>query len=260
MTLQRRLFHVVEAADDRASRAFQLSITTLIVLSVVAVILETVAALHARFHVAFDAFELVSVGVFTAEYLVRLWVCVVDSRYGKHWWGRLRFALTPMALVDLAAILPFYFESSVDLRFIRAVRLVRLARILKVGRYTESLETMTGVLREKRDDLVVTTSIGLGVLVVVSGLMYFIESARQPKAFSSIPAAMWWGITTLTTVGYGDVTPVTPLGKLLAGVTAALGVGLFALPAGIIVSAFVVELQKKHHRGLKTCPHCGKPI
>jgi voltage-gated potassium channel len=256
--LQRRAYHVVEAADDRASRAFQLSISALIILSVVAVILETVASLHADYHVAFDAFELLTVAVFTVEYAVRLWACVVDPRYGKNWWGRLRFALTPAAVIDLVAILPFYLESSVDLRFIRAMRLVRLARILKFGRYSESLETLSAVTKEKREDLVVTGSIGFVLLVVVSGLMYFVENPRQPKVFSSIPAAMWWGITTLTTVGYGDIYPVTPAGKFLAAITAVLGVGMFALPAGILGSAFVVELQKKHHHGLKSCPHCGK--
>jgi voltage-gated potassium channel len=262
LKLQRRLHHIVEApvADDRASRGFKLFITSLILLSVVSVILETVASLHASFGECFVAFEVASVAVFTAEYLVRVWVCTVDRRYSSSIWGRIKFMLSPMALVDLAAILPFYVASAIDLRFMRALRLLRLMRVLKIGRYSESLDLLADVVRHKRDDLLAATSIGMILLVVCSSLMYFVESSAQPRAFSSIPAAMWWGITTLTTVGYGDVYPVTIPGKVLAGLTALLGVGLFALPAGIFGSAFIAELQKRHLPQEGKCPHCGKEL
>jgi voltage-gated potassium channel len=259
---QKRLHDVLEApaADDRAGRAFTVFITGLIVFSVLSVILESEAALQRRYGLYFDISEAAAIVVFSVEYLARLWVCVVDPRYAGPFRGRLRYALSPMALVDLAAVMPFYLESSIDLRFIRALRLVRLARILKIGHYSDSLETVSVVLRKKKADLIVTAAIAFMLLVVVSGLMYFAESGAQPKVFSSIPAAMWWGVTTLTTVGYGDIYPVTPLGKFLAAITAVLGVGFFALPAGILGSAFVVELQRRDGSGAKECPYCGKPV
>ena len=260
--IQARLYQIVEdpGPDDRAGRAFTIFITGLILFSVACVILETEAALQRRWGVFFDVSEAVSVVAFSVEYLARLWICVVNPLYGRSLWGRLRYALSPMALVDLAAVMPFYLESSIGLRFIRAVRLFRLARILKIGHYTDALDTLSDVMRKKKDELIVTAVMAFTLLIIVSTLMYFVEGRVQPKTFSSIPAAMWWGVTTLTTVGYGDIYPVTPLGKALAAVTAVLGVVFFALPAGILGSGFVAEIQRRAGTGPKECPHCGKRL
>jgi voltage-gated potassium channel len=246
---------------DPVSRAVNIVIMTLIFLSVVSVVLETVKAVsatHARF---FRTVEVVTVLVFTVEYALRLWVCTLDARFAHPVKGRLRFALTPFALVDLAAILPFYLPivMKLDLRFLRAVRLFRLFRLFKLGRYSTSLQTLGAVFMRKKEEMLITLFIVSILIVLASSLMYFVEYTPEGGAFSSIPMAMWWAVVTLTTVGYGDIYPVTVLGRVLGAVVAVMGIGLFALPTGILGSAFVEELQKK--RGLRqVCPHCGKAI
>ena len=258
-----RAYEILEKASpgDGASRAFDLSIVTLIVLNVAMVVVETVRDLSVRYGGFFDAFELFSVLVFTVEYLLRLWSCTADPRFRQPFWGRIRFALTPMALVDLLAIAPFYLPmvTGVDLRVIRSVRLVRLFRLFKMGRYVVSLRILGAVLREKKEELNIVVFALIIVLVIVSSLMYFVEHEAQPEAFSSIPAAMWWGMVTLTTVGYGDVYPITPLGKFFGILIAALGIGMFALPAGILSSGFVEAIQSRRE-GKGICPHCGRDI
>jgi voltage-gated potassium channel len=163
-----------------------------------------------------------------------------------------------MAVVDLVSILPSLIPGgTLDLRFIRSLRLARLARTLKLARYSQSLQTLGRVLRAKREELVVTGIAGALLLICASSIMYFAEHDAQPQQFSSIPASMWWGVVTLTTVGYGDIFPVTPLGKILGAFIALLGIGLFALPAGILASGFSDELRRNEPR---TCPRCGQVI
>jgi len=249
------------STEDVPARIFQVFIITLIFLNVFAVILETVEGISSRCAVAFKAFDAFSVFVFTVEYLLRLWTCTIDKRFHSPIKGRLRFAATPFALVDLMAILPFYVPMflPLDLRVMRALRLFRLLRILKMGRYSESLRMLGNVLREEKEALLVTV-FGVSILLVVaSSLMYFIENAAQPKSFSSIPAALWWGVATVTTVGYGDMYPITPLGRFLGAIIALLGIGAIAIPAGIVTTGFTKEIQKRHGKKSK-CPHCGNDI
>jgi voltage-gated potassium channel len=267
--LKKRVRELVEtcAVEDRVARAFKLGEMALIMLSVASVILETVPSIHARWSGELWAFELVSVALFTLEYIARLWVCDSDPRYARPLLGRLRYAFSPMALIDLASILPFYLHVflpvlspvDVDLRVLRALRLMRLMRLFKFGRYSDSMELMAGVFRSKKEELVVTTFMAGVFLTVFSSLMYYIENAAQPDRFSSIPAAMWWGVATLTTIGYGDIYPVTIAGKILGSMAAITGIGMFALPAGILGSGFVEEMHRR--RGdAKRCPHCDKPL
>jgi voltage-gated potassium channel len=149
----------------------------------------------------------------------------------------------------------------INLLFLRAFRLFRIFRVFKLGRYHDSFETIKRVLSKKRGELFVTAFVGIVLLVVASSAMYYAENGAQPDKFSSIPATMWWGVETLTTIGYGDMYPVTRVGQFLAALIAALGIGLFALPAGILGSGFYEEF---HHGRQKdetiTCPHCGKEI
>jgi voltage-gated potassium channel len=162
-----------------------------------------------------------------------------------------------MALIDLVAILPFYLPfARMDLRSMRVVRVMRIFRLAKLGRYSESLQTLQRVFKAKKEQLADTVFILLVLLVMASSLMYFAENHVQPDKFSSIPAAMWWAVSTLTTVGYGDVYPFTTAGKIIASVIAVLGIGMFALPTGILGAGFVEEREqrKRHLR----CPHCGK--
>ena len=261
--MHRRLFELLEPAapGDRLSHAFDVFLVTLILLNVLAVMTETVKGLGTRYHTLFWDFEVFSVAIFTAEYASRVWTCTEDRRYRGAVRGRLRFALSPIAIADLIAILPFYIPVLIplDLRYVRAVRLLRFFRLLKAARYSEASATLGHVLRSKKEELVVTLSAGLVLLVIASSLMWAFEAQAQPEKFGSIPAALWWGIVTLTTVGYGDIYPVTTAGKVVAGTISLVGIGLVALPAGILASGFVEHLQNR--RGARAvCPHCGKEI
>jgi len=257
---RRRLFQILvdPAPGDGAGRFVQSALVTIILLNVAAMMVQSVAGLAAAYGPWFDAIEVVSVAVFSVEYLLRLWVATESPLYARPVLGRLRYVVTPLALVDLAAVLPFYLPMllPVNLLFIRVLRLLRLMRLLKIGRYSQSLQTLGWVLRERRGELVASLLVLAVLLVLTSSLMYQVEHDAQPAVFPNVFAAMWWAVSTLTTVGYGDTYPITPFGKLLGGVVAILGIGLFALPAGILGSGFIEKLA---HRGdERRCPHCGK--
>lgn len=249
-------------AGDTTSRAFDAFIVTLILLNVVAMVIESVKRVYDTIPTWFIAFEYFSVIIFTVEYSARLWTCVEDPQYSRPVLGRIRFALTPLAIVDMLAVLPFYLPFlSVDLRVLRMFRLLRIMRLMRVAklaRYSESLQMLARVLRAKREQLISAVSILLIVLVVAATLAFYAENKAQPKAFSSIPAAMWWAAVTLTTVGYGDIFPITIPGKFLGALIAMLGIGMFALPTAILGAGFLEDLEqrKKPHQ----CPHCGKEI
>ena len=231
-------------------------IVTLIVLNVISVMLETVDPLYAAYGREFFAFEAISVVIFTVEYLGRLWAATEHPDYTHPVWGRLRYAVSPYMIIDLLAILPFFLGAIIDLRFLRALRLLRFLRLLKLTRYSESMQLFARALRLKREELVITSIVGVILLLVASSGMYFAERTAQPETFSSIPAALWWGVITLTTVGYGDVTPVTPLGQVLGAMVAVVGIGLFALPASILASGFIEAARGQTVR----CPHCREEI
>lgn len=260
---KRRAWVLLESnvGETRLDRVIDAFIMALIVLNVGAVLVETVEEISAPLSHYFRAFEIFSVAVFSAEYALRLWSCTADPRYAAPVRGRLRYATTPMALIDLLAILPFYLEFfALDLRFVRSLRLFRLFRAFKLARYSASMRTLGNVLRSKREELLVTLFVVVVMLVFASSAMYYAEHDAQPDKFSSIPASMWWGVATLTTVGYGDVFPVTPAGKVLGAVISILGVGLFALPTGILASGFAEEIQRTRKRETIICPHCGLDI
>ncbi len=236
-------------------------IITLILFNVAAVILESVATVHAAYGVALRWFEIVSVAVFTAEYLLRMWSVTAEPRYAHPISGRLRFAFKPLPLIDLLAILPYYLMLvGIDLRVIRALRIMRLLRIAKLGRYYAALRVIHRVINRQKEELILTMSVLMILLVISSALMFHAENTAQPENFPDIPTTMWWSIVTLTTVGYGDVYPITAIGRLLAAIIAVFGIGMVALPAGIIGSGFVEEIQRKELNKGNHCPHCGKPV
>jgi len=232
-------------------------VIVLILLNVIAVILESVATIHDRFRVIFHWFEIISVLVFSIEYLVRIVVCTESARYRNPITGRIKYSLTPLALLDLFAILPFYLTFiTVDLRILRILRVLRILRILKLAHYSAALRTFGNVLSAKKAELVLTLFFLVIMLIVSSAFMFYAEKDAQPDVFSSIPMAMWWGITTLTTVGYGDAYPITFVGRLLGSFIAIIGIGMFALPAGILSSGLLEEIQSSHN-SKNICPHCG---
>ncbi|NTU72482.1 MAG: ion transporter [Coriobacteriia bacterium] len=234
----------------------------LIILSVASVVFETVPSLAARYSRAFWAFDVFTVIVFTIEYVWRLWACTADPRYASPVAGRVRYAFSTFGIIDLASILPFYVglalpASQLDLRFLRVLRLMRFARVLKLGRYSEAVDRLKSVFRARAADLLVALLSILVVLVLASSVVYHVENTAQPDKFTSIPAAMWWGISALTTVGYGDIMPVTTLGKLIGGCIQLLGIALFALPAAILAAGYEDDARKR--RALKgVCPTCGR--
>lgn len=262
MNLRRRTWEIVEAAKpgDTASRVFDVLILTLIFLNVIAVILGSIQSIEERWSAFLETFETVSVLVFSIEYVSRLWSCTADSRFSGIIRGRLRLAIKAMPIIDLLAILPFYLPFlGIDLMSLRAFRLFRIFRIAKVGRYYSSLNIIRDVFHANREQLSLTLAM-MGILLVVSStLLYYCENAVQPDAFSSIPATMWWAVATLTTVGYGDIYPITLLGRFLASIIAILGIGMFALPTAILGAGFIEAIQKKKE-GTQICPYCGKEI
>ncbi len=262
-SLKQRLHRILERSDGGFS-AFDMFIIALICLNVVVLIVETVEEIQVVSPLAFRVFDTVSVAIFTIEYVLRVWSCTSDEKYRHPVWGRLRFAVTPVVFIDLLAIVPFYVALlapvALDLRVLRFLRAVRLlARIARLSRYSSGLRTSVGVINAKRAELI-TVIVFLSILLLMaSSLMYFAENEAQPDKFANIPQAMWWSIITLTTVGYGDAVPITVTGRFLAGVIAILGIGLFALPAGILGSGFMEEMSKRR-QGPTVCPHCGGEI
>lgn len=259
--VRRRVHEILEIAQpgDRASRIADLTILVLIVANVVAVVFDTVDSVHAAIGPQLLAFEYFSVVVFSIEYVLRLW-SAPEARPGTApTKARARWAVSWFGLIDLFAILPFYLPMliPIDLRVLRLFRLFRLARLFKMGRYSRAFRTFALVLRTKREELVIAVVAVLILLLITSSLMYFVENEAQPDVFTSIPAAMWWGAAALTTVGYGDVYPVTALGKVLGVISAILGIGLFALPAGILASGFTDALASTCGDD-DVCPTCGK--
>jgi voltage-gated potassium channel len=262
-TPKETIYKILEPATggDLSSKVFDLFLFFVISLNVLVVILESVESIGVAYSGFFEIFSLFSVAFFSIEYLMRLWTCTANKKFKKPITGRLRYALTPLALIDLLVLVPFYlpFFFQTDLRLFRALRLLRLFTLFKLTRYSTSLKLLSTVIREKKEELVVTFAVITILLVFASGIIYFLENEKQPGAFSSIPAAMWWGVATMTTVGYGDIYPITAMGKLFGGFVAILGLGTFGLPAGIIAYGFIEEIQKKRFHPTP-CPHCGKEV
>ena len=218
----------------------------LILVAATATVLETEPSIiNGRLHLFFLV-ELATGLAFTAEYLARMWIVPDNPLYQGRRFARLRYALTPAALIDLAAILPtlMALQSGSGALLLRFFRVLRILRLAKLGRMSRAWSNLVESVSERRHELFLTISLAMIVLLIASTLMYWAEAAAQPEKFGSIPRAMWWCIVTLTTVGYGDVYPITVLGKMLSGFVALAGIGLIAMPAGIIAAAFSDVVQR----------------
>jgi voltage-gated potassium channel len=227
--------------------AFEAFLIVLIVANAFAVTIESVPKYGIPYKGYFDVFEWFSVAVFTVEYALRLWTAPDDPRFAGS--GplktRLRCVIQPYMLIDFVAIAPAFLALFVPVADLRILRLFRLLRLLKIARYSPAVATLMHVLSVERRALFGTLLLTLCVMSLSGECMYIIEGQVQPNVFGSLPDCMYWAIITLTTVGYGDKVPVTLLGKALAGITAILGLGLFALPVGIIASGFMGELHRR---------------
>lgn len=248
-SMRQFVFRVLETAkdNDRTSRAIDLGLITLIAASVFAIILESVPAIEARFRAELYWFEVFTVAVFSVEYLLRVWSAVEsDERQTMHpVIARIRYMVSFHAIVDLLAILPFYLLTfgafgTVDMRFLRAFRLLR---VLKLTRYSAAMNMLVVTMTENGRALLASFLILVTVMLLAASGMYYFERAAQPLAFGSIPASMWWAFSTLTTVGYGDVTPVTNGGKVFGALITVVGIGMVALPTSILASGYSQQLK-----------------
>ncbi len=263
-TLRHYVWHLCEPDDQtsRLGRSLHLFLMLVIFLNIFAVLMGSVTRIQSQHGRALDNFEYFSVALFSLEYIARFWSCTVDPRYQHPFWGRLRYMFSPMALVDLCAILPTFLAFvSVDLRMVRALRLVRLARLAKLGRYSQASNLILRVLAAKREELVLTMSLLMVLALFCATAMYYAEGTVQPDKFPDIPATMWWSLMTITTVGYGDVFPVTTVGRLIGVFNSLIGILMIALPTGVFGAAFVDELNnRRREKHARCCPHCGKEL
>ncbi len=253
---RQRTFEILEIASsgDKTSRLVDIVLIALILLSVLAIILESVQVINASYHEYFFWFEVFSVSIFTLEYVLRIWSCIDnpcnENNKVSNFKLRLRYSASFSAVIDLLAILPFYFMmlglfGNVDMRFLRAFRLLR---IFKLTRYSSSFDILTTVFKENLHAFGAAFFVLLVVMLLAASGMYYFEHDSQPKEFSSIIASMWWAFTTLTTVGYGDVTPITAGGKAFGALITVVGVGMVALPTGILASAFSEQLRLRANK------------
>jgi len=221
---------------------------SLIMLNVVAIVLESIVTLANEYAYQFIMLEVISVGIFAIEYLLRVWSCVDRAEYqtiqASNFKRRLKYILSPLALIDLMAILPtlLMIFVSFDLRFLRVFRLLR---VFKLTRYSRAMQLLLQSFRDESSSLLAAFFIMSVVLILASCGIYLIEHDVQPDKFGSIPAAMWWAMATLTTVGYGDVVPVTPMGRFFGGMITLVSMGMVAIPTGLLASSFSEQLRKR---------------
>ncbi len=275
--IKETVFQIIEPSKgSMASKIFDLAIIALIIANTVMVIAETFN-LPKNVLSAINVFEVISVAVFTVEYLLRVWTADLLYPEANAVKARFKYIFSFMALIDLLAILPFYLPLifPIDLRILRIMRVVRLFRIFKINRYTKALRLIALVFKNKAAQLVSSVFVVGLLLIIASVLMYNIETEAQPDAFSNAFETMWWAVSTLTTVGYGDVYPITAAGKVLSTIIAFLGIGLVAVPTGIITAGFTEivgkeEQAKKSEEKLSSqqnqtdcksyCPYCGHKL
>lgn len=243
-----RIFQLLEKAQpgDTASLVVDRGLAFLIVANVIAVTLETVDEIYQAYEPAFTLFEIISVIIFSIEYLLRIWVSASNhtSRFDAPFRRRLSYMLSPSGMIDLLAILPAFlpFFTSVDLRWLRILRLLRM---FKISHYSSALEDFFSAIYHERTAFAGALYLFCVTLFLSSALMYLVEHSAQPEVFSSIPETLWWSLITLTTVGYGDVAPITAIGKVIGGITAFMGVCVVALMTGIVASAFSSQVSRR---------------
>jgi len=224
---------------------FNRVIVWLIILAAVVAILETEETLRGAMPEVFWIAELFIVMVFSIEYLARVYAAGEDPRYSG-FRGRLRFITSWWAIVDLLAILPFILTGGAYNSFIiRLLKLLRLLRVARVGRFSQAWVSLSDAIYGRRFELALSGAVAFLIMLISSAFLYVLEGDTQPDAFGSIPRALWWSVATLTTVGYGDVTPVTVMGRIFAGLTAIAGIGLIAMPTGILAAAFSEAMQNR---------------
>ena len=249
LKIQKRTSQLLSTGNvaDKPSQYVDMILFILIVLNIAAVCLESVKHIGNEYKVAFNAFEFFSVVIFSIEYVLRVWSAPARNDLGAstNFIKRMKYIFSFTGMIDFLAIIPSilpYFFGGLDLRWLRVLRLLRL---LKISNYSSALEDFFSAIKADWRSFSAALYLMVIALFLSSALMYIAEHDSQPEKFSSIPETMWWGLITLTTVGYGDVSPVTPLGKIIGAFTAIMGVCTVALLTGIVASAFANQRAQK---------------
>lgn len=264
------LLHPDIVGDKHWDKVINFIIIFLIITNIIAVMIETIPSVEKnpaamRF---FHYFDLVSVIIFAIEYVLRVWSSNHEEKYKHKFWGRLKYMVSPGALIDLISIIPTFLHAIIglDLRVLRMLRLLRFLRLFRLTAYLKSAHMMIDIFRKRKNELALSFILAMFLIIISSCIMYFAEHltpspGEEFSKFSSIPATIWWSVVTLTTTGYGDMFPLTKIGKAIASVIMLTGVAFFALPAGIITAGFLEEFRKNRPATTHTkCPHCGKDI
>jgi voltage-gated potassium channel len=251
MTLREKVCHklFVGAGDSGKLSVVNMFLVVVILAAVAVSILGTEPTIQNAYHNLILDLEISFGVIFTAEYIARLWSVADAEGRGGPWRKRLRFMLHPLAIIDLivvvTSLMPFFFA---DVAMLRLVRLLRIVALAKFTRFNHAIEEITMAVWGRRYELIVTISLGWVLLLTGAVALYWAEGDVQPEQFGSVLRALWWSVATLTTVGYGDAVPITPLGKALGAFVALCGVALVAMPAGIMAAAFTDSMQKKREQ------------
>lgn len=265
-----RLHDFLDPSDGAgpAERFFNALLVALILLTVAITILSTVPSIHAQYGPLIRLFDLFCFVIFGLEYAARLYVTPLRPGLPHGWRGYWQYATSPLPLIDLLVLISLLVPGATALASLRGLRMLKLLSLLKLGRYSDSLQLIGRVILQRAGELLTTVLIVIVLVFIAASVLYEVEAGAGTKGFESIPQALWWAVVTLTTTGYGDVYPATPVGKVAAGFIMLFGVGMVALPAGMIASGFAEELARlrmaeqtvQETRAARYCPHCGEKL
>ena len=245
-TLRQKVYALVNETPDsgKLHEIFEFIIVIWVLISVTSVILESVDSINYYFHVEFIIIDTIAVAIFSTEFLMRIYSCTEDPKY-QHWLaGRINFSRQFSSLIDIVAIAPFFLESLLDHLFdLRFLRVFRLMRLFKLGRYSAATKSLFYVIQREWPVMKAAIFIMLMLVMLAACLGYLFEHEAQPDKFENIPQSIYWAVITLASVGYGDISPVTPAGRTITIILALLGIGIFAIPAAILASAFSDQLR-----------------
>ena len=252
--LRAQVFSILHAPDSRhvTARWVNYFLAALIIANAISVTLETIPGINAQLATTLWWFEAVSTGIFIVEYVARVWTCVEQHHLARPVAGRLRFMSQPLSLLDLVAILTYW--TPWDLRFLRIVRLVRLLKVFHLYEFEAALDRLSVSLSRRRELLLVAVVLMVVFVYLAASLLYQFEHHRQPEVFSSVPATFWWASVTFNTIGYGDMVPLTTMGRVFASLVSVFGIGVFALPTAIIIAAII---ESSAVGSVYVCGACG---
>lgn len=275
-SIEKALYYIVDENDEhnRLSKFFNYFLMALIILSVGEMALETDDGIFLPYRNYFRIFDFFTVMVFSTEYIIRIMTAhLIPENKGKTRWQAVKTYIFSFAgLVDLLSILPFYLDfTNLDLRVLRMLRLLRFFRVFKITRYNDSMKLVADVIRDKRSEIGVIMGLIFIIMIIASFIMFYAEHDTQPQAFPNVLGCFWWAIVTMTTIGYGDVFPVTYMGKIVGSTMALLGIGLVAMPTGIISAGFLEKINERQEKEKQKkekpeedkkhyCPYCGHKL